>query len=69
MDIYVKEFICTSLHSDDDVAIKMYVYKVKPVSINQIKLNAHTEYKWININEINNYNWPPVDIYVLKFLK
>ena len=68
IDIEVNDYVCTSKHRDNDIEINMHTYRAYPLSIKNILLSAHSEYKWINKKDIKKYKWAPVDLYVLKFL-
>ena len=55
-------------HTYDFGAIKMHLYLVKIVS-GELRLNVHEDFAWVDVDEISNYDLPPVNLEFLDALK
>lgn len=67
IDIEVNDFITTVNYQYPDFYLIMHVYKSKKIK-GEINLNVHSDIKWITNEEINNFDWVPADIEIIKKL-
>ena len=69
-DIEIKafKFIKNNVHDYPDITIDLRLYLCKYVS-GEIKLSEHKEYKWIDRQEILNYELAPADIKLAEYIK
>lgn len=68
IEVIVEEQILVNEHEYPNKNIRLHFYDVEYES-GDIKLNAHSDYKWITPEEIDNYEFPPADIPVLEEIK
>jgi len=64
----VNDFFCESIYHYDTGAIKLIAYKAQWID-GECKLTAHSQIKWVNPPELENYDFSPADIYFVKKLK
>jgi len=64
----IEKYFSESIYQYQDFKIKLIVYKVKWIS-GKIKLTSHDSYKWIRINDIDNYDFAEADKPLVKKLK
>lgn len=64
----IEKYFCESIYQYQDFKIKLIVYKVKWIS-GKIKLTSHDSYKWIRINDIDDYDFAEADKPLVKKLK
>ena len=63
--INVENFITTINYQYPDFYLVMHVYKCKYLS-GKIDLNVHSEIRWITKNDIDEIEWVPADIEIIK---
>ena len=67
--VRVKDYVGESIYDyGNDKIISLKGFKAEIIE-GEIKLTDHDEYKWITIDEINNYNLAPADIPLINKLK
>ena len=67
--VKVKDYVGESIYDyGNDKIISLKGFKAEIIE-GEIKLTDHDEYKWITIDEINNYNLAPADIPLINKLK
>ena len=66
--VEVGELITSNKHKYPHGIFELLAYKVKYIS-GKIVLNAHNEIKWVNIDEMANFEFPPADIPIIKRLQ
>jgi len=64
----IEKYFGVSIYQYPDFKIKLIAYKVKLIS-GKIKLTSHDSYKWIKINDIDNYDFAEADKPLVKKLK
>ena len=68
IEVEIKDYFDTNIHQYSDLKIKLIAYKVEWKNGN-IESKAHNSYKWISINEIEDYDFAEADIPFVKKLK
>lgn len=67
--IEAKKFITNNIHNYPKKQVDLRLYECKYIN-GEFKLHDHSEYKWVNKEEILNYDLAPADIplaeYILK---
>lgn len=67
IDITIENEFLIVEHSYPDFIITMHTYICK-TSNNQISLNAHINYQWLNKLDLENLDWAEADIPIVKKL-
>jgi 8-oxo-dGTP diphosphatase len=65
LDVEVGEHVFTVNHQYPTFFIILHAYFVE-VYTNDIKLNEHMDFKWLNINELLSLDWAEADIPIVK---
>ncbi len=68
LDYLAEEYFGESIYQYPDFKIKLIAYKVRWVT-GKIKSTSHDLYKWIKINDIDNYDFAEADKPLVKKLK
>lgn len=68
IDIKVNDFFGESIYQYDTETIKLIAYKAQWID-GEYKLTAHSQIKWIESYELENYDFAPADIPFIKKLK
>ena len=69
IEIEIKDYVGESIHDYGDnkiVSLKGYTAIIKS---GNIRLSDHDEYRWVRLEEIDNYNIAPADIPLIDFMK
>jgi 8-oxo-dGTP diphosphatase len=67
VEIKVIEHFLTILHEYPDFEIEMICYLCKQIS-GEIYLREHTDFMWLEINELNKLDWAEADIPIVNKL-
>lgn len=67
IDIQVNDFITTVEYKYPEFYLIMHVYKCIKVK-GEINLNVHSDIKWISKEQVNEFEWVPADIGIIKIL-
>lgn len=68
INVYIGDLFRESTYQYPNFKIKLLAYKVFWKN-GKIKATAHDKYKWIKINEIDNYDFAEADIFFVNKLK
>ena len=68
IEVEVGELITSNKHKYPHGIFELLAYRVKYIS-GKIVLNAHNEIKWVNIDEMANFEFPPADIPIIERLQ
>lgn len=68
LDIKANKYITNNVCEYPTKIVDLRLYECKYIS-GEFKLHDHSEYKWVNINELLNYDLAPADIPLAKYLK
>ena len=68
LDIKANKYIINNVCEYPTKTVDLRLYECEYIS-GEFKLHDHSEYKWVNINELLNYNLAPADIPLAKYLK
>ena len=66
--IEVGELITSNRHKYPHGYFELIAYRVKYIS-GEIVLNDHDDFKWVTVDEMDNFEFPPADISIIKELK
>lgn len=66
--IKAQNFIINNIHNYPSNTIDLRLYSCKYIT-GDFKLNSHSEYKWVTLDEILSYDLAPADIPLAKYLK
>ena len=67
IEVEVGELITSNKHKYPHGIFELLAYRVKHIS-GKIILNDHDEIKWVTINEMSNFEFPPADIPIINYL-
>ena len=67
INIEVKDFIIYALHENIEKNIHLYAYYAKYIE-GIITLEAHDKIKWVSLEELSEYEFPPADIKVIEYI-
>ena len=67
IEVEVGELITSNKHKYPDGIFELLAYRVKHIR-NEIVLNDHDEIKWVTIDEMSNFEFPPADIPIINYL-
>ncbi|MFA7157271.1 MAG: 8-oxo-dGTP diphosphatase MutT [Bacilli bacterium] len=67
-DIEVNEYFEEKIFKYPEKEINLIALKCNLLS-EKIKLNEHENMKWVYVNELNNYNFAPADIFIVEKLR
>ena len=68
IEVEVGTLITSTKHRYPNGIFELLVYKVEHISGNFI-LNDHDEVKWITIDEISKFDFPPANTPIINYLK
>ena len=68
IEVAVGRLIISNKHRYPNGIFELLVYKVEHISGNFV-LNDHDEIKWITIDEISNFEFPPANTPIINYLK
>ena len=68
IEVEVGMLIKSNKHKYPNGIFELLAYKVKHIS-GKIILNDHDEIKWVTIDEMSNYKFPPADIPIIHYLR
>ncbi|MCX9084154.1 MAG: 8-oxo-dGTP diphosphatase MutT [Candidatus Methanoperedens sp.] len=68
INVRIGDFFGESFYQYPQGAIQLFAYWVNWES-GSIELMAHDEYKWVSLSELDNYDFAPADIPLVKKLK
>ena len=68
ISVEVGELITSNKHKYPHGIFELLAYRVKYIS-GEIVLNAHNEIKWVNIDDMANFEFPPADIPIIERLQ
>ena len=68
IEVEVGTLITSNKHVYPDGIFELLAYKVEHISGNFV-LNDHDEVKWITIDEISKYDFPPANTPIINYLK
>ncbi len=67
LKVNVGNHFCDVEYAYPDFKITMFCYKCNTNNLN-FKLNAHKDYKWLKISDLNIIDWAPADKPIVKKL-
>lgn len=65
----VGEFLLEVVKEYKHGEFKLEVYKSRIKDASSMKALVHQDLKWVSIGELDNYEFPPADIDIIKYLK
>lgn len=65
IDIEAKKFIDQKIFNYPDKDINLIAIECKKIK-GDIKLNEHEDIKWVNKNELRNFNFAPADEFIIN---
>ena len=65
IDIETKKFIDQKIFNYPDKDINLIAIECKQIK-GDIKLNEHEDIKWVNKNELRNFNFAPADKFIIN---
>lgn len=68
LDVKAKKFITNNVHEYPHKTIDLRLYACEYIS-GEFKLHDHSIYKWVEKNDLLNYDLCPADIPLAKFVK
>ena len=68
IEVEVGELITSNKHKYPHGMFELLAYRVKHIS-GKIILNDHDEIKWVTIDEMTNFEFPPADTPIINYLK
>lgn len=69
LNITVKDFFMKSFFDYDTGSIELHAFLANSQSQYLGDLNSHEAYKWISLEELENYTFAPADLPILEKLK
>ena len=67
LDIKANKYITNNVCEYPTKTVDLRLYECEYIS-GEFKLHDHSEYKWVNINELLNYDLAPADIPLSKYI-
>lgn len=67
LDIKANKYITNNVCEYPTKTVDLRLYECEYIS-REFKLHDHSEYKWVNINELLNYDLAPADIPLAKYI-
>ncbi len=67
LDISISFFLLTVEHSYPDFKLIMHAYLCETTD-NNLKLNAHVDFKWLSLTELPSLDWAAADIPIVQNL-
>lgn len=68
VDTRTGSYICSSLYSSPALSVELLAYRVTWIS-GEFMPKDHQEIKWVEVKEIDSYEFAPPDILVVKKVK
>ena len=68
IEVEVVGLITSNKHKYPHGYFELIAYRVKYIS-GEIVLNDHDDFKWVTVDEMDNFEFPPADIPIIKELK
>ncbi len=68
IEIEVEKYLAEKVFEYPEKTINLIALKCKIIN-GKITLNEHEDAKWINKNELTNYNFAPADRFIIKKLR
>lgn len=68
LQIEAQNFITNNIHTYPSNTIDLRLYSCQYIA-GDFKLNNHSEYKWVTLDEMLSYDLAPADIPLVKYLK
>ena len=68
LDIDIAKYLTTVEYDYPNFHLKMHCF-ICTISGGKLHLNAHNDAKWTTLGALDNLNWVPADILVIKKLK
>ena len=65
--IEVGNYIMTVYHQYKNFFITMHAYYAKVIE-GDLRLNEHTDYKWLKKSELHSLDWAEADVPIVKFI-
>lgn len=65
----IGDFIMDTVYEGSEVAFHLNVFFVHIADDAEIKLNVHQNGLWVTAAEMDNYEFPPADVAIIKKLK
>ena len=65
IEVEVEELITSNKHKYPHGIFELLAYRVKHIS-GEIVLNDHEEIKWVTVDEMSNFEFPPADFPIIK---
>lgn len=65
----VGEFLLEVVKEYRHGEFKLEVYKSRIKDASSMKALVHQDLKWVGVSELDNYEFPPADIDIIKYLK
>jgi len=65
IDTLVKNFVAESFYEYDHISINLRAYLTK-IEAGEIQLTDHDEVAWVNLNELNSFDFAPADLPIVK---
>ena len=64
----VKDYLMSVVDEREDLCIHVHAYRCEKIQ-GDIKLAAHSEVKWVRVDELDKYRFEPSDYAILEALK
>lgn len=68
IDAKILDFVTESIFSYENVKIRLLAYRASYLA-GEFQLNAHDEFKWVSIDEFNNYDFAEADLLIIEKLR
>ena len=65
IDTLVKNFVAESFYEYDHISINLRAYLTEIVA-GEIQLTDHDKVEWVNLNELNSFDFAPADLPIVK---
>ena len=69
VECVVEDFLLEVVKEYKHGEFKLEVYKSRIKDASSMKALVHQDLKWVGVNELDNYEFPPADIDIIKYLK
>ena len=67
LDIEVQDYLGSYAYPYETGDIRLIIYKAQIIS-GDMQLNVHNDAKWVTVNEMKNYEFPPADTDLIEKL-
>lgn len=68
LKVKCNDFICNNVCEYPTKTVDLRLYSCDYIS-GKFNLHAHSEYKWVSLDEINNYDLAEADLPLVKYIK